>query len=153
LIAIQIAKHLGAHVAATATGQGVQAVTDAGADEVIDYKTQDFKELLSDYDAVFDLVGGETFDTSLHVLKRGGKALSMAAVSPTSALEAELGVTVMSQMTRVTTEWLDELTKLVEAGVVTPHIDQVFTLDDIVEAFQAKEDESVIGKIVVDIHQ
>jgi NADPH:quinone reductase-like Zn-dependent oxidoreductase len=67
-VAIQIAKHLGAYVATTATGEGIQYVTDLGADEVIDYASQKFEDSVHDYDAVFDTVGGDTYVRSFGVL-------------------------------------------------------------------------------------
>lgn len=71
-IAIQLAKHLGAHVATTVSTDDKQVVKELGADEVIDYKTQTFEDLVHDYDAVFDTVGGETYTRSFKALKRGG---------------------------------------------------------------------------------
>lgn len=58
--AIQISRHLNAHVAATATGDGVRFAQECGAHEVIDYKTQRFNELLKDFNAVLDTVGGDS---------------------------------------------------------------------------------------------
>ncbi|HUC20173.1 MAG TPA: NADP-dependent oxidoreductase, partial [Candidatus Polarisedimenticolaceae bacterium] len=78
-IAIQIAKHLGATVATTATGDHIGQVEQLGADQVIDYKTQDFSEILSDFDAAFDTVGGDEFNKTFTILKRGGIAVSMIA--------------------------------------------------------------------------
>ena len=71
-IAIQLAKHLGAYVATTVSTNDKEFVKEEiGADEVIDYKTQNFEDVLShDYDAVFDTVGGETYTRSFKVLKR-----------------------------------------------------------------------------------
>ena len=75
-IAIQLAKHLGAYVATTVSTNDKQFVKELGADEVIDYKTQNFEDVLShDYDAVFDTVGGETYTRSFKVLKRGAALL------------------------------------------------------------------------------
>ena len=78
-IAIQLAKHLGAYVATTVSTNDKEFVKEElGADEVIDYKTQNFEDVLShDYDAVFDTVGGETYTRSFKVLKRGGMIVSM----------------------------------------------------------------------------
>src|SRR5581483_8012429 len=70
--AVQIAKHLGAVVVATATGDGINYVTELGVDQVIDYQTQDFTKAVSDCDAVFDTVGGQTFEQSFGVIKKGG---------------------------------------------------------------------------------
>lgn len=149
-IAIQIAKHIGAYVATTATGDGIEFVKKLGADEVIDYKSQNFAELLSDYDAVFDLTKGEEFDKTLEVLKRGGVAVSMIAQADEVKVK-ELGIQAISQQTQVTTERLNALTKLVEDGVVTPYVDKEFPLDQIQEAFNARESGNVKGKIVITI--
>jgi alcohol dehydrogenase len=149
-VAIQIAKHLGAYVATTATGEGVAYVQSLGADQVIDYKSQDFADTLSDFDAVFDTVGGDDFAKSLAVLKQGGVAVSMIAPADESAA-AERGVKAMTQMTRVTTDRLNALRELVEAGVVTPHVDKVFPLHDVQAAFQARESGAIKGKVVLEI--
>ena len=74
---IQLAKHLGAHVATTATAPEQQLVRDLGADVVIDYTTQDFAEILSGYDLVVDSLGGENLLKSLTVLKPGGLAIGV----------------------------------------------------------------------------
>jgi len=151
-IAIQIAKHLGAHVATTATGEGMELVKQLGADEGIDYKAAQFAEVLSDYDAVFDTVGGDDFAAALGVLKSGGVAVTMIA-EPDEAKAKELGVTAIRQQTKVTTEHLQALTKLIEAGVVTPRIGKTFTLDQIVQAFEARESGAVVGKVVLSIKE
>ena len=70
-IAIQLAKHLGAYVATTVSANDKQFVQELGADQVIDYKTQNFEDILHDYDAVFDTVGGDTYKRSFKVLKKG----------------------------------------------------------------------------------
>jgi len=147
-VAIQVAKQIGAHVATTATGSGVDLVKALGVDEVIDYKTEDFSTKLAEYDAVFDTVGGDDFAKSLGILKKGGIAVTMAA-QVDEATASELGVTAIAQMTATTTEVLDELRALVETGVVAAQIDKTFSLDQIADAFRAKEEGSVNGKVVI----
>lgn len=148
-IAIQIAKHIGAYVATTVPAEGVEAAKQLGADEVIDYKTQDFAGLLHDYDAVYDLVGNE-FDKTLGVLKKGGVAVSMVA-QPNKDIATELEITAIGQSTKVTAKRLNTLTELIEANVVQPQVDAVFKLDDIVQAFESKENGTTVGKIVIEI--
>ena len=148
-VAIQIAKHLGAYVATTATGDDIAYVTDLGADEVIDYKSSDFSQNLHDYDAVFDTVGGDEFGKSLGILKTGGTAVSMAADADEAKVK-ELGVTAIHQFTKVTSKKLTELTKLVEDGVVTTRVGKIFNLDDIQTAFEARES-GTKGKIVISL--
>lgn len=147
-IAIEIAKNIGAHVATTATGEGIELVKELGADEVIDYKTDDFAKKLQGYDAVFDTVGGEDFAKSWGILKSGGVAVTMIAEADDAKAE-ELGITIIRQQTHVTSEKLTELARLVEAGVVHARIGKVFELGDIQQAFEARESGTVVGKIVV----
>ena len=88
--AIQLAKHLGASVATTASATKTDLVKSLGADVVIDYRKQAFETVLHDYDVVLDTVGGETLDKSLQVLKPGGKVVSIAG-PPDPAFAKEFG--------------------------------------------------------------
>ena len=76
-IAIQLAKHLGASVATTASAANVDFVRELGADVVIDYRSQDFADMLHDYDFVLDSLGGENLQKSLRILKPGGIAVGI----------------------------------------------------------------------------
>jgi NADPH:quinone reductase-like Zn-dependent oxidoreductase len=149
-IALQIAKHIGAYVATTATGDGVSVATQLGADEVIDYKQQDFTEILKDYDAVYDTVGGEDFTKALAILKPGGVAVSMTAHAD-AAVAAERDITAITQLTHVTTEMLGHLAGLVDQGIVTPQIGATYSLDQIRQAFEARESGEVPGKVVIEV--
>ena len=76
--AIQLAKHLGATVATTTSTANVEFVKSLGADIVIDYKKEDFEEVLRDYDVVLNSQDGKTLKKSLRVLKPGGKLISIS---------------------------------------------------------------------------
>jgi alcohol dehydrogenase len=149
-IAIQIAKHIGAYVATTASAESKQFVTELGADEVIDYKSQKFEDIIKDFDAVFDTVGGETNKKSYQVLKKGGILVSMGEQTD-QALERQYDVTAITQMTHVSTEALEKLAKLVEEGIVKTLIDKTFPLEQTQEAFTTQEDGGVKGKVVITI--
>lgn len=162
-VAIQIAKAVGAYVATTATGQGVDFVKKLGADYVIDYKKVNFIDLVSDYDAVFDTVGGEVFEHSFKVLKKGparigyaegvaggGIIVSMIAKDE-KKLADQYNVTIISQFTKVNQEHLNMLTDFIERGKVKPYIDKIYSFDKIRDAFDYKENEEVLGKIVIQI--
>ena len=72
---MQLAKHIGARVITTASAANHDYLRNLGADEIIDYNTQDFTEVVSGVDAVFDTVGGgEVVDRSFAVLRPGGRA-------------------------------------------------------------------------------
>lgn len=146
-IAIQIAKHIGAYVATTATGDGVDFVKKLGADEVIDYKSQDYASIIEDYDAAFDTVGDD-FMKVLSVLKSGGVGVSMTAKAD-EARAKELGVKAITQSTKVNTERLAKLAKLVEDGAVATQVYKSFTLEQASEAFKEYESGKVKGKVVV----
>jgi alcohol dehydrogenase len=149
-VAIQIAKHLGAYVATTATDDGIQYVKDLGADEVIDYKTQKFEDVVHEYDAVFDTVGGETYTRSFAVLKKGGMIVSMVE-QENAELASEHEVKAVHQFTKVSTNSLNELSKLIEDGVITVHVDKTYPLDQISQAFTDRESGTVRGKIAIEI--
>jgi Zinc-binding dehydrogenase len=87
---IQLAKHFGAAVATTARGKNAELVRPLGADVVIDYKKQDFAEVLSGYDVVLDSRGGENLEKSLTVLKSGGQAIGVTG-PPDPGFAKQLG--------------------------------------------------------------
>jgi alcohol dehydrogenase len=149
-LAVQLAKHLGAHVATTVSGADADYARELGADEVIDYKTQKFEEILSDYDAVFDTVAGEVYGKSFAVLKRGGMIVSMLE-QPDEALAKEHGVTAMMQGTKTTPESLGMLREFVEKGAIKPQVGKVFAFEQTRQAFEAYEAGGVRGKVVVKV--
>jgi NADPH:quinone reductase-like Zn-dependent oxidoreductase len=77
--AIQLAKHIGARVVTTASAANHAYVRGLGADEIIDYRTEDFAQKVSACDAVFDTIGGEVGLKSFSVLRAGGRAAFIAS--------------------------------------------------------------------------
>lgn len=149
-IAIQVAKARGAYVATTASAANTDFVRSLGANEVIDYKIQNFLDIIKDYDAVFTTVRSNDINDVLTTLKKGGVAVSL--VGPFDDTKAaELGVAASAQMTHVTTESLSELRELIENDKVRPVVDKTVTLDQIRDAYSALQNESIKGKIVISI--
>jgi NADPH:quinone reductase-like Zn-dependent oxidoreductase len=146
-IAIQLAKALGAYVATTVSTDDVEFVKSLGADEVVDYKTQQFDQILKDFDAVFDNVGGETTNKSFEVLKKGGVIVSMLG-QPDPQLAMQHSVTAIGQATQITTDRLNRLTALVDSGKIKVHVAQVFPLERVQEAFKLQETHPR-GKVVL----
>lgn len=89
--AIQIAKHLGAKVATTASPRGEALVKRLGADVVIDYSRERFEDKISGYDCAFDLLGGETLARLWSVLKPGGRVVSIAGMPEPVTAQKDLG--------------------------------------------------------------
>jgi alcohol dehydrogenase len=149
-MAIQLAKRIGAHVTTTAAAGDSDYVKSLGADEVIDYGAQDFAELVSNVDAVYDVVGGETNLKSYGVLKAGGILVSMVSAVD-EALAAQHQVTSVYQSTKVTTERLAEIAKLIDAGELTIHVDKTFPLEQAGEALGYLQVSHPRGKVVIKV--
>jgi NADPH:quinone reductase-like Zn-dependent oxidoreductase len=75
--AIQLAKHLGAKVGTTTSTGNVELVSSLGADEVVDYKKQEFEKVLRGYDTVLGTVRGDVIEKSIGILKAGSKIVSI----------------------------------------------------------------------------
>jgi len=171
-MAIQLAKHLGATVATTTGTANVEWVSALGADLVIDYKKQDFESLISDYDLVLDTKGGETLRRSLRVLRPGGQVIGIAG-PPDPEFAKEIGanpivglamallsagakcrakrhhVTYSFLFMRANGMQLQEITALIDAGVIKPVVDRVFPFAATKEALAYVESGRVRGKVVV----
>lgn len=149
-IAVQIAKSIGAYVAVTVSQKDKEFVKQLHADEIIDYNNQPFEEILKNFDAVYDTVGGEIMNKSFKVLKKGGILASMKG-QPNPELATQYGVTGIAINTQTNSQHLKKLTQLVESGVVKPQVDKVFDLDQTKEAFVYKKNSHPRGKVVIKI--
>lgn len=147
-IAIQLAKAKGAHVTTTASATKSALVKSLGADEVIDYRTQDFSKLAKDMDVVFDTVGGETQEKSWGTLKPGGILVSITDRPSEDRARAEgkrAGFVFIGPNAPI----LTELAGMVDAGQVRPIIGAEYGLNDAAKAQQASETGHATGKIVI----
>jgi NADPH:quinone reductase-like Zn-dependent oxidoreductase len=147
-IAIQLAKYLGADVATTVSINDKQFVQELGADQVIDYKTQTFEDLLHDYDAVFDTVGDETYRRSFKVIKKGGVIVSMLD-QPDSELMNQYGVKAIFQFTQADRERLTKLTQWVDENNIRVNVEKTFLLDEAGKALDYQKDVHPRGKVVL----
>jgi NADPH:quinone reductase-like Zn-dependent oxidoreductase len=149
-MAIQLAKHFGAEVATTVSAGNIEYVKGLGADTVIDYHNQVFEDCVRGMDAVFDTVGGDTYERSYKVLKKGGRIVSMLR-QPSQELVKEFGVEAIAQYTQVSTSRLNTLAKLVDQRVLKVHIDETFSPDRAAEALLYVEQGPSRGKVVLRI--
>ena len=149
-IAIALAKSLGAHVATTASPDDRQFVAKLGADEVIDYRMQAFGDLVHDYDAVLDTVGGQTYSKSFGVLKREGVGIIVSMLDlPNNGLMERFGVKAMFQSTQVNRERLAKLAQWVDKNSIKVNVDRTFSIDDAAKALDYVKDVHPRGKVVL----
>ncbi|MFL6393834.1 MAG: NADP-dependent oxidoreductase [Nitrososphaeraceae archaeon] len=151
-IAIQLAKHLGAYVATTVSTDDKQFVQELGADQVIDYKTENFEETIHDYDAVFDTVGGDTYKRSFKVLKKGSGIIVSMLEQPNLQLMDQHGVKAIFQFTQADRERLTKVAKWVDENKdIRVNIDKTFSMDEAGEALDYQKDVHPRGKVVLTV--
>ncbi|MBI5317885.1 NADP-dependent oxidoreductase [Bradyrhizobium sp.] len=170
--AIQLAKYLGAKVGTTTSTGNVDLVRSLGADEVVDYKKQEFEDVLRDYDAVLGTVRGDAIEKSLRILKPGSTVVSL--VGPLDAAFArarrlnifmvflfglmsrkimrragKCGVAYSFLFVRPDGRQLAEIGELLKAGHIRPVIDKVFPFEQAKEALAYLDKGRAKGKVVV----
>ncbi|WP_117168711.1 NADP-dependent oxidoreductase [Paraliobacillus sediminis] len=151
-LAIQIAKHLGAYVATTASEKNEAYVKELGADQIINYKTDDFAAELSDFDVVLDTMGGEILDKSFTVLKPNGRLVTIAG-QPDQALAEKYQVEASGYWLNPDGKQLSELGELLDKGIVKSQVGHVFgfSAEQIKEAHELSETHHAKGKIVIKV--
>ncbi|MDR7375712.1 NADPH:quinone reductase-like Zn-dependent oxidoreductase [Rhodoferax ferrireducens] len=151
-LAVQLAKSHGAYVVATTSGKNRALVQSLGADEVVDYQTQNFATLVSDMDVVFDTLGGAVQEASWEVLKPSGILVSI--VSPPPEEQATLrGLRSAFVFIEPNAPVLEQLAWQVDAGKLRPLIGAEFALQDLAQAHALSETGRVVGKIVLYVGQ
>ena len=151
-MAIQIANSIGAYVATTASDKNDELVKSLGANRVINYQEEDFSELLEDFDAVLDTLGGDVLDKSFKVLKKGGKLISIAG-QPSSELAEVHEVKVSDFWLEPSGEQLQLLANLYVTGEFKPAIGHVFefTEQGLRDAHELSESHHARGKIIIKV--
>jgi NADPH:quinone reductase-like Zn-dependent oxidoreductase len=174
IAAIQIAKHLGAHVATTCSAKNIELVKSLGADLAIDYHEQRVEDVVKDYDVAIDAITGDRSRT-LSTLRNGGFLVNLNSGIPENVkkhgpilgLAAAIGdsalFTIGTFLTRrvlvshvlrpADGAMLEKITELVEAGAVRPVNDSVFPLEKVSEAHARSESGHARGKIVVAVQR
>ena len=170
--AIQLAKHLGAKVATSTSTANVELVRSLGADEVIDYKKQDFDEVLRGYDAVLATVRGNDLEKALQIVKPGSTVVSLVG-PPDAAFARARGMNFLMKFVfgllsrkiiglakkrdarytflfvRPDGRQLAQIGELLEQSHIRPVIDKVFPFVEAKEALAYLEGGRAKGKVVV----
>lgn len=148
-MAIQMAKARGANVITTASGDDLELVKSLGADEAIDYKTTNFKDVVKNADVVLDVLGGQTQADSFGVLKKGG-ILIATAQPPSQETAEQYGVRAQFIFTQPSGKALKKIAEMVDAGKLKLIIGAKMPLADAKKAYESKGGN---GKIVFKVEQ
>lgn len=143
-MAVQQARLAGAYVIGTASGANVNMLKDLGADDVIDYRTQDFSKL-SGIDLVLDALGGETLEKSWSVLREGGRVVSLVDFDITS----RNGMIGKSVFFASATPYLPEAVRQFQAEELHIVIDSIFSLDEARTALEKVATGHARGKVTI----
>lgn len=137
-LAVQLAHHVGAHVATTCSSRNADYVAGLGADQVIAYDRDDFARTLRDVDVVLDLVGGDVHDRSYAVLKRGGHMVALRA-APITDRSREFGVRLTVPVIHDRDYALKAVVDLCATGALRPQVCDRLPLKDAAEAHRRIE--------------
>ncbi|WP_331704249.1 NADP-dependent oxidoreductase [Enterobacter ludwigii] len=174
--AIQLAKHLGATVGTTTSTANIDWVSRLGADEVVDYKKQEFEKVLSGYDIVLGTIRGDAIEKSTQILKPGGKIVSLIGPLDTAfarerhlnvflrfvlglmsrkimRLSKKRGLTYSFLFVRPDGSQLSQIAELMDAQRIKPVIDNIFLFAETGDAFAYLARGHAKGKVVVKIHE
>ena len=151
-LAVQIAKARGARVVGTASAGKHEFVRSLGADELVDYRAQDFTDGLSDVDMVLDSIGGDYGPRSVGVMREGGVLVSLAVADIAAGLpDLASAANVRCHVMLVEPDWaaLRGIAALVEDGVLRATVDSDYALSDAASAHRRSEAGGSTGKIVL----
>lgn len=170
--AIQYAKSKGAYVYTTTSSKNALWVKELGADQVIDYKKENYLEIVSDLDIVFDTLGGDYTVDAFKIIKQGGKVVSLSGdLDKESAKELKLNGIIRlflaikrRKLTKAIKEksafykfifmqpngkQLDEIKTLTENGLIKPVIDKTYNFSNSVDALVYQKSGRAKGKITI----
>lgn len=150
-LAIQFAKLNEIYVAGTASGRNQEYLKQLGCDLPINYETTRFEDVVHDFDAVIESMGGDVRNRSWKVLKKGGILVALIGPPPSEddARAHEVRATII--WGHADRQQLTEIARLADAGKVQPEIAAVFPLRDAADAHRMSETEHVRGKIVLQV--
>jgi NADPH:quinone reductase-like Zn-dependent oxidoreductase len=147
-LAVQLAKWKGAHVVGTAAAKNHEFLRKLGVDQVVDYNTERFEDVVQPVDVVLDTIGGDTQERSWKVLKRGGILVSIAS-PPTAEAAAAHGVRQAFVFTQPNAGQLAEIAKLADAEKLKAIVETILPLSDATRGQELSERGHTQGKIVL----
>jgi NADPH:quinone reductase-like Zn-dependent oxidoreductase len=149
-VAVQVAKARGAYVIGTASAANHDLVKSLGADEMIDYRTTDFAEVVRGIDVVVDPVSGDYPLRSLRTLRPGGRLVCLLPCPAEAQAEAaRLGLSAKTMLVEADHTGMTSIADLVTRGLLRPVIAATFPLADAAKAHERGETRHVAGKLVL----
>jgi NADPH:quinone reductase-like Zn-dependent oxidoreductase len=148
--AVQLAKWKGARIIATSGHYNIGFLKELGADEVIDYHTTPFENIVSNVDVILDLIAGDTQERSWQCLKKDGILVSSLGIS-TPQTHSRRDVRGDAVMVRPNAVQLARLATLIDSGTVRPVVNTVMDLSEVARAHDMSQTGHVRGKIVLKI--
>jgi NADPH:quinone reductase-like Zn-dependent oxidoreductase len=152
VFAVQLAKWKGAHVITTSSARNFEFLRGLGADEIIDYTTARFEDVLNGVDVVLDAVGGDTVERSWKTLRPGGAMISVAEFIAEDE-PAKHGVRGLFFIVEPDREQLEEMARLVDQGRLKVFVDKIFPLAHARDAFELALQGHTRGKIVLQVRE
>jgi len=150
--AVQIAKHLGAHVTGTSSAANRDFVLALGADDHIDYKSHNWQQSDSSFDFVLDAVGGDNLNLSIDVTKPGGKLVSILGLNDERKAKAgSKGVKGDAILVYSSGEDMKVIAGWLEKGVIKAHVAATFPFEKMGEAHLQVETGRTVGKVIVNV--
>ncbi|KAB8193856.1 zinc-binding dehydrogenase [Nonomuraea phyllanthi] len=153
-LAVQIAKARGAYVIGTASASKHEFLRELGADELVDYRNQDFAEAVRDVDVVVDTIGGDYGPRSLRTMREGGTIVSLALGTLDPGLHAraaELGIRSEAMLVEPDQAAMRALAALIEAERLRAEIAATLPLAEAAKAHELGETNRTTGKIVLTV--
>jgi len=145
--AVQLARHIGARVITSASAANHDYLRKLGADQIIDYHSQDFTQVVSGCDAVFDTVGGDVAKRSFAVLRPGGRAAFIASGN-TAPVPPRADVASLRPKVGRDRAHLERIVALVTGGAVRVPEIKVYPLSEAAAAHRVSEGRHLRGKLV-----
>jgi NADPH:quinone reductase-like Zn-dependent oxidoreductase len=149
-VAVQLAKWKGAYVIGTASARNAAFLAEIGVDEYVDYTKTPIEKAVKPVDVVIDAIGGESLQQSFQVVKKGGTVVTMIDFEGIKAA-SDYGVHGKTVFAVPNFQQLPEIAKLLDQGIIKPHVADAFPLVEAAKAHQSIESGHTRGKVVLEL--
>lgn len=152
--AVQMARHLGAHVIGTSSAANKDFVLGLGADEHVDYRAVKFEDVVSDMDFVLETIGGDQIDRSLEVVRAGGTMISIPSGLSEQITEKakSKGINGFFFLVQSSGDNMQVIADWLEQGIIKSHVAETYDFTEMAKAHEHVESGRTVGKVVVELN-